>query len=1219
MLSWIASKLGGKPETETATATSAWLGRVVEGLKEPAIQAPGGTWTWPAGFADRLVDYLATGGSASVLNELDAMFRAVLTLPRRGHEPYTDFDALDPAVAMRWGRVLERGWHAHANMMQLVLPNGSRWAESVMLDACGESAGSYTWHSGKATASPVSAAAIERMLVADGLPPETVLVASFNGLASSTKWLGRGFTLIARSPDFAEAVDRHLEHVRSAFATQEVERRLHLIKLVSDMAPATLLRLGPELAEFSASSSKQVRQAVHAEVSRAPGGVIEPLKRIAVTGAPELRLNAWRRLGELARETSDAALAAFARETAAADKARSVRELAEQWAAGDSAHEGEPDVPAVTAPTIDWSPAANAVAPALLDELWRLIDIAFATEHKRRLDWHGLHGKGSPPVGTPPVPASTKAALVDYLTSSDTVPRSKATGLPANSWHHMRDAIVHVAPRFTPVSAFKLLHWFGLIEGFNWIVVTVFNTMHAATGRPTLLELGAIWSDAGQPPGALLRSYCSNYAGIAQDWPAEAVAPFMVLHADLVEQMFQSPSREYTFNPVALFEAIAVMPRPPAQLVDALFRVALGSAKTDRPHAQSALAALPGKEERIIAALADGKAEVRQVAADWLGRLRHAPAQDALEKAVAKEKNDLTKGAMLDTLQALGQPVEKYIDRAAIARDAPKQLAKGLPKDIAWFPWDALPATHWADSGEPVPVDVLRWLLVQAVKQKSPEPNAVLRKLCGLLVPRDREALGQFVLETWMAEDLRAPTPDEAQAKALQQAQQLHHWMTSSPGPYQGKTVEELAAYYLPWALKQPVGSAIGSKGLLAIAAACAGERAASPTQRYLKEWYGMRAAQGRALIAMLAWIEHPSATQLMLAVGSRFRTKSFQEEATKQAQALAERKGWTLAELADRTIPSAGIDETGTLELSFGERVFTARLQPDFKLELFNPEGKKIAALPDPRQDDDAAAAKDAKKALGSARKEVKAIVSLQADRLYEALCTERDWPAADWRDYLLQHPVMRHLVQRLVWILTTADGAVHAFRPLDDGTLTDRDDQELRLPADARVRIAHDSNLAADEARAWQQHLADYAVQPLFTQFGKGGYVLPADRQGQTALKDFEGHLLEAFSLRGRATKLGYTRGATEDGGWFFSYDKRFPTLGLQATLRFSGNGLPESNRTVALESLSFERTGASNAAVALDKVPAVLLSECRDDMRLIAAEGSGFDPDWLKKVEQ
>ena len=118
-----------------------------------------------------------------------------------------------------------------------------------------------------------------------------------------------------------------------------------------------------------------------------------------------------------------------------------------------------------------------------------------------------------------------------------------------------------------------------------------------------------------------------------------------------------------------------------------------------------------------------------------------------------------------------------------------------------------------------------------------------------------------------------------------------------------------------------------------------------------------------------------------------------------------------------------------------------------------------------------------------------------------------------------------------------------------------------------------------------------------------------------------DFEGHLIEAFALRGRATKLGYTRGPTEDGGWFFSYEKRFPTLGLQATIEFSGNGLPEENRVVALTQLTFASTDKSGTSrgggLKLARIPATLLSECYQDLKLLAAEGKGLDPDWKKTV--
>ena len=145
------------------------------------------------------------------------------------------------------------------------------------------------------------------------------------------------------------------------------------------------------------------------------------------------------------------------------------------------------------------------------------------------------------------------------------------------------------------------------------------------------------------------------------------------------------------------------------------------------------------------------------------------------------------------------------------------------------------------------------------------------------------------------------------------------------------------------------------------------------------------------------------------------------------------------------------------------------------------------------------------------------------------------------------------------------------------------------------------------------------DRAVVPLL--LAVGAAVRLAEACADHEVTDFRGHLIEAFTLRGRATKLGYTRGSTEDGGWFYAYQKRFPTLGMSSVIQFSGNFLPEENRTVALTALSFERhghDGTSTSTMRLDDVPPVLLSEAYNDMRLLAGEGSGHDPEWEKKVE-
>jgi hypothetical protein len=248
--------------------------------------------------------------------------------------------------------------------------------------------------------------------------------------------------------------------------------------------------------------------------------------------------------------------------------------------------------------------------------------------------------------------------------------------------------------------------------------------------------------------------------------------------------------------------------------------------------------------------------------------------------------------------------------------------------------------------------------------------------------------------------------------------------------------------------------------------------------------------------------------------------------------------------------------------------------------------------------------------------------------------MCTGRTWRFADFDHFLHRHPIVRHLCKRLVWATLERQPSERqtgmpappkqTFRPLGDGTFTDANDKPVTLAADDLVCLAHASIVGPDVAKQWNEHLADYEIAQLFEQFREGVFKLADDRKHDTSIDDFAGHMIEAFKLRGRLTKLGYTRGPTEDGGWFCTYVKRFPSLRLNATIEFTGNSLPEQNRITALRSLSFTRTPAegepshATEPVALGELSPVLLSECWNDLRSTAAEGSGFDSEWEKKSQ-
>lgn len=1238
MPKWFGSRSGSGVD---AAVPREWR-TALEQLLAPLDDQGSGPGRSPAGkhLARSARDYVLTGEPVSVLQAVQGTANHQLVFHLWASHRFDDraavartlcarMGAVPPEVGVRLGRVIEASSaHGHG----LGQPAHLRWAEAMLVSFL------HAITSGDRSREariPLGIGLLEAMLASTGRSGAELVAAAFRSTGAPSYYGHGQFRRALRSLEgYAEAVAHHADAIRPAFAQPKVDDRLVVLEMLAGLPTSAVQPFAAELAEYATGTSSQVRAASYGPLQACGPAAVAPLQEIARQGRPAARLEAL----VLLRAMTDPALQEWALETAGEDRAASVRALVEQWTApGDEAEAEQPVLRVVEVPDITWPTEASARTVAALEGMVadtnQLLE-GYNTARRRSAEqWRAKYG--SAPSGFAPTPLVGRGIVDDVVAA---LRAGRPPQVRASQWGDESYYLARALPGrqlelgLDPAGLTVLLARLGLLktsghrESMHPAAVAAYDLLHETTGRPTALEIATMLDLAGIDGSVrVLDALLVDGMGrLGAGWPDEDIAPFALLHLDTIVGHLD-PNRESVWyvEPDGVFRVLATLPSMPRTVVDALFAIALGTRKTQRRGAQDALAGVPGVEARIMTALSDGKGEVRALAAQWLGRLRHAPAVPALEAAVAKEKQDVAMGAMLDALQALGQPVEKYLDRDALAAQAATAVAKGLPKDLEWFPWAGLPTVRWAD-GDVVPLTTLQWFLAQAVRGRTAEPNAVLRKYAAMLDPRDREELGQFVLEAWIGQDLAPIDAEDARTQAETAARQHHNAIRQWPDhyrddPLRNATLDQIVAAFLPNFLKQPAGSASASKGVLAVAAACAGERAAGVVQRYLKEWYGMRAAQGRALIVMLAWIEHPSATQLMLSVGSRFRTKGFQDEATKQAELLAERKGWTVGELADRTIPTAGFDEAGELELSYGERRFTARLLPDLDVELRSPEGKVVKALPAPRQSDDEDAAKQAKKSLATAKKELKAVTTLQAERLYEALCTGRGWAYEDWDRYLRRHPVMRHLTQRLAWAAVVGDD-VRVFRPLDDGTLTDVEDEQVTVPAGARVVVAHDSVVDADQVAAWQEHFSDYEVSPLFQQFGKGTHALAEGQERATEVTDFRGHLVESFALRGRAGKLGYTRGETMDAGWFYSYDKRFPTLGITAQVEFSGNGLPETNRTVALKGLSFQRHGSRGGsnAMRLSEVPAILLSEAWNDVRLMAADGPGFDPDWEKTVE-
>lgn len=853
-----------------------------------------------------------------------------------------------------------------------------------------------------------------------------------------------------------------------------------------------------------------------------------------------------------------------------------------------------------------WRVEVTPEVEAWTEACWQAIEAGRARQQERHTSICGLT-------------AADRRAFLRFLGTAAALP-GPGDARDAGAWFttlgKALEQVLATAVAVPPTVTLKLLAFLDAlvtIDGeISLATDAAVRASRRATGAPTLEAFLALLPDLGLTERQMVHTWIAGWVDPDSPgaWTPAELAPLFERHAGWVEDRLRLddlPSWYWHCRPRA-FRAAGMMRHRPASLDELLFAKALGTVKVDRERAQHALRDHPDRDAAAVAALTSKRFAVRSAAAQWVGRDRIAGAGPALEAALTVERHDTARAALAAALEQLGRSTQ--LDAGAGAREeltarAAKQAAAALPKALAWFPFDRLPAVHWARSTDVVAPQVLRWLLVQATRARTPEPDTVLRAHLHALDERDRPALGEAVLTAWIDHDSRLPSPQEALELARQHAARPNPWWSSRWGHLPpAELLENLRAYLRT----VPTGSAIPAKGLLAVVAACGSPTTVAMARAFIEEHYGYRPAQGKALIAMLGWTDDPAAIQFLLAVRRRFRTASFRAEADRQVEALAARKGWSVDDLADRTLPTAGLDDEGRLRLDYGSRAFVAVLRPDLTLALQDEAGARLAALPAPRAADDAAAAAAARKALAAARKELKALAVQQRDRLFEAMCTGRTWRATDWQVYLAGHPVARHLVQRLVWT-TVPHGAAAAasLRLLADGTLTDADEQLVTLEPDTPVRLAHDVLMSPHDTERWRVHLLDHQVKPLFPQLGRDTFQLPAALATAPELEDVAGVTLSCLTLRARATTAGWSRGENDHGAWFTTYVRRFPSAGLVAVLRFSGTELPERDVEVTLESLSFHRPDAGLAP--LGEIPPVLLAECHRDVHAIA--GSEFRP--------
>lgn len=1108
-------------------------------------------------------------------------------------------------------------------------------------------------------------AEIEEMLTLRELPTDLFLRAMLNEeerhaiqVGSRYYWYANhGMVLYSGWP---EHFTKHLDAVRELLSVPDAKNRLHALEFLL-RNNFDFLSVVDLLVEFATSSSKMVREQSLPILKKLKKDARPLLEKTLAEGKAAERHEAvnalWKIYGDDAEELLRNHL-----ETESSDRVKQT--LNKLLAAPVS--EAESDM---TASDFELSPVEVETGKVELTEAAKEgLKGHFDNAHKKQMAHYEqlMQQFKSPnrpkwltkPVKPKPMTTSLFNELIDFVEGKKA--NKTSTQLRQFLWQADQPGDWLGPPDVKLIHLIRLAHaWEELhidrgrdSDSIHWYPTTSIDRYRSRCEEP--FDLRAVAACIAELPNGkdaarkLTISWLANNNNYYNflDWEKEAVWPLFAENLDVLEQMlgaspnlagnYQNYDYSWSTKRRNAFRVLAMFPKLPAQFVPILWDIALGEAKTDRPLAQAALEKVPNKATKIIVALGDGKQGVRAAAADWLAEIGDKEAIEPLKEAFRKEKRELVKGRIMVALERLGADVNEFMNREKLLEESKKGLEKKRPKGMEWIPLDRFPAVHWQDSGEEVDSRIIQWWIVQCVQQKQPASSPLIRRY--LQMCRETEAMGlaKFILQTWITHDTRTLSHEECSERAKADAKS--QWKSYGKHPwYKDRYKNEEGLYkelYQTYS-NNCIGSAIDQKGMLAIVAAAGGRDCVRLAEQYVRKHMGQRLAQSKALVEVLSWIDHPMAIQVLLSISNRFKTKALQKLAGEHVQALADREGWTLDELADRTIPDGGFaretDEDGepigteaVLTLDYGSRSFTVTLNDELQPVVTNEDGKVLKNPPAPGKNDDAEQAKAAKKSFSEAKKIVKDVIKQQTIRMYEGLCTQRVWNYEDWKRFLADHPIMGRLCTRLIWCAYEGEDFVTSFRPLEDGSFTNEQDDEVTLNPNSQIRLAHTCNLPKEVGDAWLQHLEDYDITPLFEQFGRETYELPEDRKNDTDINDFMGHMLTTFQLRGKATKLGYIRGEIIDGGGFNTYNKPFPSLGLQAEVEFTGSYVPEEDLSAALISLYFTKLKSDGQSdytyqtikLPLSKVPPVLLSECYNDLKQMAAMGTGFDEAWQNK---
>jgi hypothetical protein len=348
----------------------------------------------------------------------------------------------------------------------------------------------------------------------------------------------------------------------------------------------------------------------------------------------------------------------------------------------------------------------------------------------------------------------------------------------------------------------------------------------------------------------------------------------------------------------------------------------------------------------------------------------------------------------------------------------------------------------------------------------------------------------------------------------------------------------------------------------------------------------------------------------------------SFRRKARAKFDDVAQAMDLTADQLADRVVPQLGLGSDGTLRLDYGVRSFDVGFDELLRPRVTDEAGKVLKALPKPGKRDVHELATATYKRFTQLKSDVRTVAADQIKRLQQAMLSRRRWEPEDFTSYVVGHPLLRHLVRRLVWGVYGADGVVlGSFRIAEDLSFADVDDAHYEVPEGGMIGVAHPVDLGTELGR-WSEVFSDYEILQPFDQLGRPPLALTheerrhkqLDRWYITPPRGTLAHLGRSTSFRAvqfvGLESHGWERGPVGDGPLWSRLlrpvgDERYVILDIEPGIEA---GAPAQSQYQSITAVWLSLTGEdpdfARHALPLSELDTVSASEVLRDLEEVTA---------------